>query len=280
MPIEEVAPDGPLHAVPLNGRQVRNLLLMLATRQLVQAAFVGVALFTFFLILGLVVVTPETAEQWIGAEPVRSALLPGVPVALLCSATLLSGFGSMYFAVTSMSDADHRRQFFAPILDEVERMLAVRAVYLVVRTASRAKEGPSDRDGHLRRDDQLAAAFANTWTSPSVRNPPDWGVRTTQMPVVRTGVTGTSITGVPSVPTGTSALASTHTPAAFFTCTCKDFARPVPLAPSRWKCVTTRVTSRAFGRFTVIVSDGFCVPDFQFDQAFSAVTPSRSRAGE
>ena len=143
VPIEDVAPDGPLHAVPLNGRQVRNLLLMLATRQLVQAAFVGLALFTFFVLLGLVVVTPETAEQWIGSEPVRSALLPGVPVALLCSATLLSGFGSMYFAVTSMSDADHRRQFFAPILDEVERMLAVRAVYLVVRTASR----PSERAG-------------------------------------------------------------------------------------------------------------------------------------
>jgi hypothetical protein len=39
----------------------------------------------------------------------------------------------MYFAVTSMSDAEHRRQFFAPVIDEVERTLAVRAVYLAVR---------------------------------------------------------------------------------------------------------------------------------------------------
>lgn len=36
----------------------------------------------------------------------------------------------MYFAITSMSDADHRRQFFAPIIDEIERTLAV---YLAVR---------------------------------------------------------------------------------------------------------------------------------------------------
>lgn len=131
VPIGNVAPDGPLPAVPLSGRQNRNLLLMLATRQLVQATVVGAALFTFFLVLGVLVVVPDTAEQWIGAPPVYA--VPGIPVALLCNAILFAGFGSMYFAVTSMSDTDHRRQFFAPILDEVERVLAVRAVYLTLR---------------------------------------------------------------------------------------------------------------------------------------------------
>lgn len=133
LPVDDIAPGGSVEAVPLNGRQARNLLLMLATRQLVQAAVVGLALFVVFFVLGLLVVTPETAEQWIGEEPARSVLLPGVPVALLRNATLLAGFGSMYFAVTSMSDAEHRRQFFAPVIDEVERTLAVRAVYLAVR---------------------------------------------------------------------------------------------------------------------------------------------------
>lgn len=133
LPIEEVAPDGPLRPVPLNGRQVGNLLLMLATRQLVQALVVGVGLFCFFLLLGLIVVQPETAEQWIGEPPATLAPDLPVPLALLRNAALLAGFGSMYFAVTSMSDTEHRRQFFAPILDEVERTLAVRAVYLAVR---------------------------------------------------------------------------------------------------------------------------------------------------
>jgi hypothetical protein len=136
VPIDELAPDGHLEATPLGGHQVRNLLLMLASRQLVQAFVVGLALFAFFLILGLIVVTPETAEQWIGAPPVPSVLLPTVPVALLRNATLFAAFGSMYFAITSMSDAEHRRQFFAPIIDEVERTLAVRAVYLAVLDAS------------------------------------------------------------------------------------------------------------------------------------------------
>lgn len=137
VPLDELTSGGPLRATPLSGRQSRNLLLLLATRQLVQAAVVGLALFAFFIVLGLIVVVPETAEQWIGAPPVHSRLLPGVPVALLRNATLFAGFGSMYFAVTSMSDADHRRQFFGPIIDEVERTLAVRAVYLAVRDTLR-----------------------------------------------------------------------------------------------------------------------------------------------
>ncbi|MFG2004466.1 hypothetical protein ACGFNU_35475 [Spirillospora sp. NPDC048911] len=142
-PIEDLTRDGPLRAVPLNGRQVRNLLLMLATRQLVQAAVVGLALFAFFLVLGLLVVTPDTAEQWIGSAPVHTVLVPEVPVAMLRTATLFAGFGSMYFAVTSMSDTDHRKRFFAPIIDRIERTLAVRAVYLAVRaTTTHGKPEP------------------------------------------------------------------------------------------------------------------------------------------
>jgi hypothetical protein len=133
VPFDELTPDGALRATPLSGREERNLLLVLATRQLVQAAVVGLALFAFFIVLGLLVVEPETAEQSIGGPPVYSVLVPAMPVAMLRNATLFAAFGSMYFAVTSMSDADHREQFFAPIIDEIERTLAVRAVYLAAR---------------------------------------------------------------------------------------------------------------------------------------------------
>jgi hypothetical protein len=114
----------------------------------VQAAVVGLGLFAFFVLLGFAVVTDATAAQWIGDEPRRSPLLPFLPAALLRNATLLAGFGSMYFAVTSMIDREYRRQFFAPIIDEVERTLAVRAVYLAVRdvvepTAPTAAKAPT-----------------------------------------------------------------------------------------------------------------------------------------
>ena len=77
-------------------------------------------------------ITPEIAEQWIGA-PAEPSVIPGVPSAMLRNATLFAAFGSMYFSVISMSDAEHRRQFFAPVLEKVERTLEVRAVYLAVR---------------------------------------------------------------------------------------------------------------------------------------------------
>ncbi|RDI26762.1 hypothetical protein DFR72_107403 [Lentzea flaviverrucosa] len=135
-PLSGVDVAEPLPPKRLNGRQTRNLLVMLAIRQLVQAAVIGLALFAFFVVLGLIVVTPAIAELWIGQRPEMS--WPGVPSAMLRNATLFAAFGSMYFSVTSMSDAEHRRQFFAPVLEKVERTLEVRAVYLDVRERAAA----------------------------------------------------------------------------------------------------------------------------------------------
>lgn len=141
-PLAGVEIPEPLPPKRLNGRQLRNLLVMLAIRQLVQAAVVGLALFAFFVVLGLIVVTPEIAAQWIG-EPAKESMIPGVPAAMLRNATLFAAFGSMYFSVISMSDAEHRRQFFAPVLEKVERTLEVRAVYLAVRERSAGTTRPS-----------------------------------------------------------------------------------------------------------------------------------------
>jgi hypothetical protein len=117
----------------LTARQETNVLLVLATRQLIQAAVVGLGLFTFFVVLGLVVVDDETAALWIGEPPRHSAWVPFMPVALFRAAVLLAGFGSMYFAVTAMTQEEYRREFFEPVVEDVERTLAVRAVYLDVR---------------------------------------------------------------------------------------------------------------------------------------------------
>src|SRR5262249_40902836 len=105
--------DGPTPPAPppLNGRQETNLLMVLATRQLIQAAVVGLGLFVFFVILGLIVVDHTVAAAWIMAEPQRSAWLPFMPVALFRAAVLLAGFGSMYFAVTAMTQEEYRREF-------------------------------------------------------------------------------------------------------------------------------------------------------------------------
>jgi MFS family permease len=119
----------------LTARQETNVLMVLAARQLVQAVVVGLGLFAFFVVLGLIVVDHTIAQIWILAEPERSAWLPFVPVALLRAAALLAGFGSMYFAITTMTQKEYRQEFFEPVISDVERTLAVRAVYLGLRAA-------------------------------------------------------------------------------------------------------------------------------------------------
>src|SRR5690606_2810420 len=105
----------------------------LAIRQLVQAAVVGLGLFAFFVVLGAIVIDDTVAGAWIGHEPQRSAVLPWLPVALLRAAALLAGFASMYFAITTMTQTEQRKEFFAPVVADLERLLAVRAVYLNLR---------------------------------------------------------------------------------------------------------------------------------------------------
>ncbi|WP_084959203.1 hypothetical protein [Thermoactinospora rubra] len=119
-------------AAPLSRLQNLNLLFLLASRQLVQAVVVGVGMFAFFVTLGLVLIDPHTMQEWIGAPPQPSALVPAVPAELVRVSLLLAGFSSMYFAFSAMVDPNYRKQFFPPVIRELERVLAVRAVYLTL----------------------------------------------------------------------------------------------------------------------------------------------------
>jgi hypothetical protein len=133
---------------PLFAQQETNLLLVLATRQLIQAAVVGLGLFIFFIVLGLIVVDEPIATTWIEIPPERTEWLPFfMPVALFRAAALLAGFGSMYFAITAMTQESYRREFFDPVIEDVERTLAVRAVYLsaLERSPVKATSSPQRR---------------------------------------------------------------------------------------------------------------------------------------
>jgi hypothetical protein len=150
-PLEGRSPATVPAPAPLTRRQETNLLLVLATRQLVQAAVVGLGLFAFFVVLGAIVVDDTVATTWIGETPHRSAVLPWLPAPLPRAAALLAGFASMYFAITSMTQSEHRQEFFAPVTGHVERLLAVRAVYLdlIARPSAGAAPDPGlvSRDG-------------------------------------------------------------------------------------------------------------------------------------
>jgi hypothetical protein len=94
---------------------------------------VGLGLFVFFVVLGAIVIDDPVATTWIGHPPHYSVVLPWLPSALLRAAALLAGFASMYFAITAMTQTEYRQEFFEPVIGDVERMLAVRSVYLELR---------------------------------------------------------------------------------------------------------------------------------------------------
>ncbi|GAA4066153.1 hypothetical protein [Nonomuraea soli] len=110
-------------ASALSGGAHWNLLTVLATRQLVQATVVGLGVFVFFTVLGVIAVDPATAKIWVGATPKPSHVL-GVPQALLRCAALLAGFGAMNFAVSTMTNSGDRADFFRPIVADLKDLVA------------------------------------------------------------------------------------------------------------------------------------------------------------
>ncbi|MEV6966064.1 hypothetical protein AB0M47_13195 [Hamadaea sp. NPDC051192] len=122
-----------LAPIPLRPRQRINVLFVLAVRQLVRAAIVGAGLFAILMVFGLVVVYPAIAQKWIDAPVAYSKLFPGQPLAMFKLAMLLAGFGGMNFMVNGMSDPDDRAEYFAPSVDELQRVLGVHAAYTELR---------------------------------------------------------------------------------------------------------------------------------------------------
>ncbi|GAB3424493.1 hypothetical protein GCM10027569_59310 [Flindersiella endophytica] len=111
---------------PLSRKQRANMLLVLVFSQLIQAAMVAGAVFGFFVAFGLLAITRDVQVAWLGTPS---------GAALYQVAGLLAMFSALYFAVYAVTDGTYRAQFFAPIRQQMDKAVAVRAVYLAARGA-------------------------------------------------------------------------------------------------------------------------------------------------
>jgi hypothetical protein len=109
---------------PLSRKQRANMLLVLVFSQLIQAAMVASAVFGFFVVFGLLAIGTKVQEAWLGTPS---------GAALYQVAGLLAMFSALYFAVYAVTDGTYRAQFFAPIRRQMDKAVAVRAVYLAAR---------------------------------------------------------------------------------------------------------------------------------------------------
>lgn len=126
-PIAAVLDRHDVRVRPLSRKQRANMLLVLVFSQLIQAAMVAGAVFGFFVAFGLLAITREVQVAWLGVPS---------GAALYQVAGLLAMFSALYFAVYAVTDGTYRAQFFAPIRQQMDKAVAVRAVYLAARGAT------------------------------------------------------------------------------------------------------------------------------------------------
>jgi hypothetical protein len=124
-------------APPLTRRQWGNVGLVLLFTQGLQVLLVSVMMGAFFVVFGLLAITPEIVESWTAApigDPLvrfglwgRDVLVTGE---LLRVSGFLAAFSGLYFTVYVVTDATYRQEFFEEVVAEVRQALAVRTLYL------------------------------------------------------------------------------------------------------------------------------------------------------
>jgi hypothetical protein len=139
-PLAALAPTLPHleDPVPMHGRQRANLVAVLVMAQAVQVALVGVVVWAFFLVFGTVAISIPVQENWLGSLAPVEVLWPlgeshGITRALVRVATFLGGFAGFYATVYAANDSVYREQFVSRISATVERAVAVRRAYVVLR---------------------------------------------------------------------------------------------------------------------------------------------------
>ena len=108
----------------------------------------ALGIFAFFMLIGMIALDGSVVAKWIGpglGAPVEATVarpmgvgIPGWVITMTKFAAALAAFSGFSFVVTTVSDASYREMFFGPAGRELERWLAVRAVYQVLHRRARA----------------------------------------------------------------------------------------------------------------------------------------------
>jgi hypothetical protein len=144
--VREIVADTPAAAIalphsgdpaePRHSRSQRiNLVVMALTTQAVQITLVALAVYGFFLVLGVVAVHPETAALWIGSKPSVivsfrwGASTFALTEELLRVAGFLAAFSGLAFSVYLVTDSTYREEFASDVSEDLRKVLAVRLAY-------------------------------------------------------------------------------------------------------------------------------------------------------
>jgi hypothetical protein len=128
----------------VTGYERWNLIIALLVIQVVQVMVLVAAVFVFFLIFGSLIMPELVQLSWTGREAITSfSYLDSVSTQLVKVSLFLASFSGLYFMVSAVTDDTYRGQFFASVMDQLERAVGVRAVYLALRDRDRPRREDS-----------------------------------------------------------------------------------------------------------------------------------------
>lgn len=123
----------PAEHTPLSRPEQFNVALVLFLAQAVQVVAFVVVVFAFFIVFGVLMITPGVQEIYLAAAPPGEATFFGIAVpvsnALFQISLFLAAFSGLYFTASKTTDERYRRAFFEPLIDEIALSLAARDVY-------------------------------------------------------------------------------------------------------------------------------------------------------
>ena len=124
-------PDAP-DCGPLKKAERLNVVFVLATSQLAQILVLAVVTATIYLILGLIVLSPELLNEWThtykSSATVLGFTLP-VPDSLIHMALFLGALTFMYISARAAGDAEYRSTFLDPLINDLRTTLIARNRY-------------------------------------------------------------------------------------------------------------------------------------------------------
>jgi hypothetical protein len=124
-------PDAP-DSAPLKRAERLNVVFVLAASQLAQITVVAVVTGAIYLILGLIVLSPELLNEWThtysSTATVLGWTLP-LPDSLIHICLFLGALTFMYISARAAGDAEYRSTFLDPLIEDLHATLIARNRY-------------------------------------------------------------------------------------------------------------------------------------------------------
>jgi hypothetical protein len=118
---------------PLSRRQRFNVGFVLFVSQALQVLVVAALVGAFFVAFGVLAITPDVVEVWIGHRPKAIAGHPSLSVELLKVSGALAAFSGLYYAIAVLTDATYREEFLDDLQVSLHETFDDRARYLRAR---------------------------------------------------------------------------------------------------------------------------------------------------